>query len=61
MTKSEAKALTLETLKNVSPVEELPAFIKVLKTTAFLKLVCGEITQEIADAVIEAADEFWGE
>lgn len=60
MTKSEVKALTLETLKKVDPVDELPAFIKALKLGTFFKLMLGEITKETADAVIEAADEFYG-
>lgn len=37
MTKSEVKAATLETLKKVEPVEELPAFIKALKAATFFK------------------------
>lgn len=60
MTRSEVKAATLETLKKVEPVEELPAFILALKAGVIFKLILGEITKETADAVFEAVQEFWG-
>ncbi|MDE5943804.1 MAG: hypothetical protein K2H30_06335 [Clostridia bacterium] len=60
MTKSEVKAATLETLKKVEPVEELPAFIKALKAATFFKLILGEITKETADTVLDTIEEFWG-
>lgn len=61
MTKSEIKAATLETLRKVEPVEELPAFIRVLKVQTLFRLMLGEISKETADTILETIKEFWGE
>lgn len=61
MTKSEIKVATLETLKKVEPVEELPTFIRVLKVQTLFRLMLGEISKETADTILDTIKEFWGE
>lgn len=61
MTKSEIKAATLETLRKVEPVEELPAFIRALKVQTLFRLMLGEISKETADTILDTIKEFWGE
>ena len=61
MTKSEIKAATLETLKKVEPVTELPAFIRALKVQTLFRLMLGKISKETADTILDTIKEFWGE
>ncbi|MDE6597249.1 MAG: hypothetical protein K2K60_01245 [Clostridia bacterium] len=60
LTKQEIKEAVLETLRKVEPVEKLPVFIQKLKEETFFRVVCGMITKETADVILETIKEFWG-